>query len=151
MTAKYRPYQPEDFPRVFAVEQQAFAYPQTEGQLKTLLKGSAICWVADYVKPVIGFVIARVVLDEAELLNIAINPEYHGSEVAENLFLHLIDELKTKGVSSLFLEVRESNTRAIAFYQRNYFQFCGSRTDYYTVTSSEKEDALLMRLQLKDL
>lgn len=149
MTPEYRTYQPEDFPQVYSIEQRAFEHPQTEGQLKALLMHPSICWVAIRDDSVIGFVIARAVLDESELLNIAISPEYHGGEIAQRLFDCFLNTLKVNGVCSVFLEVRGSSQRAIGFYRRNNFQVCGTRADYYPQKSGhKKEDAVLMRLEV---
>ena len=77
---------------------------------------------------VVGFAVARSVApDEHELLNIAVEPAYRGHGIGGRLLESLLDAL----AGGVFLEVRESNTAAIAFYQKAGFRVSGMRKAYY--------------------
>lgn len=91
----------------------------------------------------VGFLICQTVVDEASLFNIAIHPDYRKQGLAKLLLKQLITELDAKQVKMLWLEVRESNTAAIALYQQLGFNEISIRKNYYP-TKHGKEDAIIM-------
>lgn len=94
-----------------------------------------------------GFAITQIVLDEASLFNIAVDPDFQRRGYARQLLEHLINELAARGVLTLWLEVRESNLPAIALYEQLGFNQVSRRPRYYP-TATGREDALLMALVL---
>ena len=94
-----------------------------------------------------GVVFGRVVLDEAEILNLAVAPASRRGGEGRRLVLRLLEDFRAKGVSRVFLEVRESNKVAIAFYERLGFGAVGERKDYY---QHPREGALVMEVWLKE-
>lgn len=78
-----------------------------------------------------GFICGRRVLDEGEILNLAVNPEFRRKGVGAALVQALLEVFAKDRVVQVFLEVRESNTAAIAFYQRVNFRLTGKRPAYY--------------------
>lgn len=97
---------------------------------------------------VVGFVLARVIADEAEILTVAVEPARQGQGIGRNLMDRLIGELLIDGVSSLFLEVNETNKSAIALYKRLGFTQVAMRENYYRIATGEKFNALVMRRDL---
>ena len=88
-----------------------------------------------------GFVLARrLASDESEILNLAVKSVHRQHGVGRALVEHL------KGLlpGEIFLEVRASNLRAIAFYRNLGFQHVGTRKSYYANTG---EDAIVLRFQ----
>jgi len=92
-----------------------------------------------------GVVIGRRVADEAEILNLAVRRENRRRGEGKSLVGKLLEEYRIQEVSRVFLEVRESNTAAIAFYERLGFHPVGRRKDYY---QEPKEDALVLERRL---
>lgn len=92
-----------------------------------------------------GFIIARQLADEAEVLNIAVSPKYRRAGHGSALLLAALAELHNRDIHRVFLEVRRSNAPAIAFYQKHGFVPIGSRKAYY---HDPIEDALLMETKL---
>lgn len=90
----------------------------------------------------LGFAVCMITLDEAELLLIAIAPEFQRKQLGSQLIQGVLTELAAQGVLKLFLEVRESNDAACGFYLRHQFEQAGRRKGYYP-TSFGREDALL--------
>lgn len=89
------------------------------------------------------------VLDEAELLRIAVHPDVQGGGYGKKLLMHLGEVLADKGVHRLMLEVRESNFIAIALYKSCGMQRDGCRPGYYeTSMTDQRENALLFSLNL---
>lgn len=102
-------------------------------------------WVAEAGGVVIGFLAARVVSDEMEILNVAVDPDVRGRGAGSALLAAAIEYGRRSGSRRAFLEVRESNRRAQRFYERHGFLACGRRPRYY---NHPEEDALLMALTL---
>lgn len=143
-----RPYDDVDLAAIVELEQQAFDLPQSEQQILPLLSDRQHCLIVELGGKIIGFAFARAVIDEAELLNIALKPTYQGSGIADLLLDRLFFTLKKNNISLVYLEVRESNHRAIQFYLRKGFEKTGIRPNYYTVNLQGKENAVLMRKDL---
>ena len=92
-----------------------------------------------------GFLIARQAGDEAEILNLAVAPENRRAGMGTALLSAAIESLRARGVGRVFLEVRESNAGAIAFYAKHGFSKSGRREDYYR---DPRESAILMQRTL---
>lgn len=90
---------------------------------------------------VVGFLNGSYVLDEAELLNIAVLEKSRKSGIAGMLVTAFEDELRKLNVKTVYLEVREGNAPARKLYEKNGFKQNGLRKNYY---SSPLENAVLM-------
>ena len=78
-----------------------------------------------------GFVIGRLVGDQAEVLNLAVSRAHRRASVGTTLLEAALTQLRSMGGGSVYLEVRESNTAAMAFYGKHGFAKVGRRKDYY--------------------
>ena len=94
-----------------------------------------------------GIVVGRQVLDEGEILNLAVAQGMRRQGQGRALVGQLLDRFREGGVSRVFLEVRESNAGGIAFYRGLGFQVAGTRRDYY---QEPKEAATVMELMLNN-
>ena len=90
---------------------------------------------------------SQVVLDEATLFNIAVDPAWQRRGFGRQLLTHLIGELEQRDVLTLWLEVRASNVAAIALYESLGFNEVTVRRNYYPTTDG-REDAIIMALPL---
>ncbi len=90
---------------------------------------------------VVGFLIARRVAGEMEILNLAVEPAFRRRGVAGGLLEAALADGRSAGIRKVFLEVRVSNAGAIAFYERQGFAPAGRRPRYY---SDPAEDALVL-------
>ena len=95
---------------------------------------------------VTGFLIGRAVSDEFEILNMAVRPENRREEAGSWLLAEAVEKARAAGAKTIFLEVRESNQGARAFYERHGFCVAGRRPQYYT---SPAEDALVLSRTLR--
>lgn len=91
---------------------------------------------------VAGYVGSQTVMDETDMMNVAVHPDHRRKGIAEALVLSLAEALKEKGSHCLTLEVRASNAPAIGLYEKLGFQQIGLRKNYYR---NPKEDALILR------
>jgi ribosomal-protein-alanine acetyltransferase len=95
-----------------------------------------------------GFALFHIVLDEAELFTIAVDPDYQRTGLASQLLYAVRGRLKQDGVLSLFLEVRSDNVGAISCYEKLGFESIAARKNYYTNDDGAKFDANILRLAL---
>jgi ribosomal-protein-alanine N-acetyltransferase len=95
-----------------------------------------------------GFVLARLVADEAEILTISVRPKYRHSGIGWRLMGAVLRHLRTEGAQSLFLEVDEANEAALSLYRKLGFDRVAERAAYYDHDGGAKTAALVMRLNL---
>ena len=91
---------------------------------------------------IVGFLECSVVLDEAELYEIAIKKDFQGKGLSKYLMEYFFEYLKQKNVRTVFLEVNKINSKAISLYQKCGFEAYGDRKNYYG-----DNDAILMKKQ----
>ena len=85
------------------------------------------------------------IADELEIINIAVHPDIRGQGLGGRLLDYALREEVKLGILSMFLEVRTSNTPAIALYERAGFRLAGRRRAYYT---DPAEDGLVYEKRL---
>lgn len=139
-----RPLQAEDLPWVLAWEQVSHPLPWSESSLRRSLQDHAGFVLEVEGRPA-AFAFVQRILDEAHLLDLVSDPGRRGQGLGRRLLSGLIDEVLVAGVSIWFLEVRISNTAAIALYRALGFNEMGLRRNYYDGPDG-REDALLMAL-----
>lgn len=103
-------------------------------------------WVLTRQGQPVAYCLFSMVLDEAELLRIAVAPHLRGQGLASGLLEEAQVRLAQHGMVRLFLEVRASNRVAQRLYQRCGWHPCGRRKNYYPLGSGH-EDALLFSWQ----
>lgn len=96
---------------------------------------------------VLGYAVIHTVLGESQLLYIAIKKQQQAKGLGEQFLQQLIELLKSQQQSSLLLEVRASNAKAIRLYEKLGFNRSGIRKAYYPLGNA-KEDACLYSLSL---
>lgn len=95
-----------------------------------------------------GFVLSRSVLDEAEILTIALDPAARGRGLSHTLLERHLETLRRRGVARLHLEVDEANLPARALYRRAGFVQTGRREGYYARADGTHAAALGLSLGL---
>lgn len=125
------------------MEKQCFSDPWSVKSVRYELTNPLSLWfVALSGERVIGYIGSQTVMDEADMMNLAVSPDFRRQGVGIKLIEILVDRLKSKGVRCLTLEVRASNETAISLYGKLGFVQVGRRPGYY---SKPKEDALILR------
>jgi [ribosomal protein S18]-alanine N-acetyltransferase len=143
-----RPAVPDDLDAVVAIERQSFTDPPWSRASFTALVDSprAFFSVACGAGTVVGYVVAWVVGDEAEVANLAVALEWRGRGVGAVLLDAALTEARQGGAHVAHLEVRDSNKAARALYGSRGFTPVGRRRRYY---QSPVEDAVLLRCDLR--
>ncbi|EKE25056.1 MAG: ribosomal-protein-alanine acetyltransferase, partial [uncultured bacterium] len=95
-----------------------------------------------------GFILSLIHTKECHILNFAILPAYQHQGLGCQLLMHALREAKEEGAENAYLEVRASNTVAIALYQKARFFSVGIRKAYYPLIAGKREDAILLACNL---
>lgn len=96
----------------------------------------------------IGFILWQMVVGEAEILTICIDPKWQGQGYSRPLVDKVLRLLSHEQVSKLYLEVSEDNSSAIYLYLNVGFKEVGRRVKYYRKAGGELVDALVMQLDI---
>ncbi len=135
-------------PQVAALEKGCFSDPWSERSIASELNNPLSCWLVALEGDVVaGYVGSQTVLDETDMMNIAVREDFRRMGIAANLVLALIERLKQRGSRRLTLEVRASNESAQALYARLGFIQVGRRKNYYF---HPREDGLIFRKEWKE-
>ncbi len=139
---RYRCMEREDCQAVQTLFEECFSHPwKKEAIEESLGTEGYVSLVAESDQRVVGYIGYRSVLDEADITNVAVSPELRRQGIGRQLMGRLLSLAGEKGILTIFLEVRVSNTAAITLYEHAGFHTCGQRKNYYT---EPVEDALLM-------
>jgi ribosomal-protein-alanine N-acetyltransferase len=147
---RYRRMRQGDLPRVMEIERAAFAHPWSDDLLRrelshdwstVLLATETRSRPGGSAETILGFVIFWLVHDELHVLNVAVAPEERRRGVARALMLEAEERARAHGARIATLEVRRSNSGAIALYRSMGYREVGVRPGYY---ADEGEDAIVM-------
>jgi ribosomal-protein-alanine N-acetyltransferase len=121
---------------------EAFETPWDTASLAALLASPGVFAVAEDD----GFILIRVVADEAEILTLAVRPSARRGGLGRRLVEAAVVRAAALGAARMFLEVAEDNVAARALYARTGFIEAGRRRGYYARADGSREDALLLAL-----
>ena len=136
-----------DAPAVAQLEKVCFSDPWSEKSIASEVHNPLSYWlVAEENGNVVGYVGSQSVLDAADMMNLAVAPEFRKKGIGRKLVNALAKHLQANGVIALLLEVRVSNEAAISLYTNLGFVQVGRRPRYYR---NPPEDALILRKELR--
>ena len=132
-----------DIDSVVDIEKNSFPIPWTKGTFISELKRNKLAryYVVEVDGRVVGYAGLWLIMNEAHITNIAIHPKYRGKGMGKKLVGGLIEEILKINIYRITLEVRPSNTAALALYKKFGFVPCGIRPEYYR---DNNEDAIIM-------
>ncbi|MDO8475721.1 MAG: ribosomal protein S18-alanine N-acetyltransferase [Candidatus Rokubacteria bacterium] len=136
-----------DLDQVLDIERASFPTPWTRAAFCYEIEQNKVarCTVLRGRRGIVGYLCLWEIGHEIHITNLAVHPELRRRAVGRRLLAGALAEGITRGVALAFLEVRPSNTRALALYESLGFQVIGRRTGYYFDTG---EDALVMEARL---
>lgn len=146
------PASEQDIDRLCEIECACFSTPWDRSSLMELISNRTKyhCLVASGTETnrriVFGYVGLLYVLDEGEIVNIAVHPDWAGQGIGYALIGAAKAFCRTKGIDTIHLEVRTGNASAIALYRKCGFMQTGLRRGYYADTG---EDALLFACKVQ--
>ena len=119
---------------------ECFSVPWSVEGLKEMFHTEGYSFLAKE-EEVIGYVGMKMVLDEADITNVAVLPSHRKKGIARKLLKQLLEEAKKQNLHRIYLEVRASNIAAVTLYEHAGFKEVGQRKNYY---DNPREDAILM-------
>jgi len=141
--------QAQQIPAVTAIEAVIYPFPWTSGNFLDSLSSGYDAWLmCDARGEVCGYFFLMMAVDEAHLLNITVRGDLQGGGLGRLLLDQAVEVARDKSMQSMLLEVRPSNLRALAIYERYGFASIGKRKAYYPAAGATREDAIVMRLPL---
>lgn len=132
-----------DVTKAQIIENLNFSHPF---DMKKVLGDDKMSYCAFVDGNLCGYLCTYFVLDESNVLTIAVSEKYRRMGVGKKLLETLISECREKGIKNIYLEVRYSNTQAILLYEKIGFVKSGIRQNYYT---EPKEDGILYTYEIK--
>ncbi|SHN35197.1 ribosomal protein S18-alanine N-acetyltransferase [Gracilibacillus kekensis] len=144
---QFRKMKESDIEAVRNIDKQSFPKPWPEDIYYEELKNNnyAVYFVAIVDDNIVGFCGCWMILDEAQITNIAVDPSYRGKGYGQGLFQYVINYGIAHGIRLLSLEVRVSNIVAQRMYKNFGLQPGGIRKNYYT---DNQEDAIVLWVNL---
>jgi [ribosomal protein S18]-alanine N-acetyltransferase len=137
-----RPLGLSDLNSIDRIEQRAYRTPWSRSMFASeLAKGSSVSLGAFDRDSLIGYIVTSRYVDAWHVMNVAVDPDYQRRGIATRLLEHLFELTRDDQRRGYTLEVRVSNTEAIALYENVGFVRQGLRRGYYT---DNREDALIM-------
>ncbi len=132
---------------VAELEKLCFSEPWSEESLKLLCESDYPSAVLELSGSAVGYIGSQKVLDELQITNVAIHPDHRGIGCGSDLLEAFIAMAEKLDISTISLEVRESNLAALALYKKFGFLPMGTRRGFY---KNPREDAIVMVKELKD-
>ncbi len=146
--ATLAPMTPDDLDAVMAIEQTAYSHPWSRGNFRDSLNPlfDAQClWLNG---ELLGYFLTMRGFEEMHLLNITVAPAHQGQGWGHMMLDALSLLSRHAGAQWLWLEVRQSNSRALQVYERYGFKQISIRKDYYPAGRQQREHAVVMSLKL---
>lgn len=127
-----RMMQETDVEAVSEIEKENFSKPWKAADFIAAVKDEKALYLVVCVDNVpVGYIGMWTVLDEGEITNVSVKKEYQGQKIGRRLLEELERQGTERGVASYFLEVRESNRKAISLYQAFGFSTISIRKNFY--------------------
>lgn len=144
---RMRPLTVADLDTIIAIENRAYDFPWTIGIFRDCLRVGYCCWCYMIDGEICGYGVMSVAAGESHILNLTVSPEHQRQGIGEKLLKHFMQLARRHNADIVMLEVRPSNTGAIALYRKLGFNELGVRPNYYPAEHG-REDALLLGVSL---
>lgn len=136
-------------PLLVEIDQQSHLSPWSQKIFESSFNSRSHNFYMQKDSEILGYYFASLIVGEMTLENICITPQHQGKGLAKMLMAHFIEYSRSLKTEDIFLEVRESNSKAISLYESYQFEVTGKRKEYYSIpNSSDRETALLMKKSL---
>lgn len=143
----FRPMTLEDIETVIAAEREIYPFPWTPGNFRDSVLAGNSCWIAESGGEMAGYGVMLVAAGEAHLLNLGVARPWQRKGLGRRVLQFLIRTAREGGAEIMYLEVRPSNTPALALYEDIGFTRVAKRRNYYPAHDG-REDAIIMTLPL---
>jgi len=138
----------DDIAQVADIERRSYDFPWSHGVFRDCLLAGYICIVIEREERVAGYSILSIAAGEAHILNLCVDPRHRELGYGQRLLEEVLVRAGNAEVNEIFLEVRPSNRKAIALYNKKGFRQVASRPAYYQ-SREGREDAAVLSLRLR--
>lgn len=141
-TLQIEPMSFADIEQVSALDEKCFPTPWSESAYITEVHNQSAFYVTARVGDlIVGYAGAWLIMDEAHITTLGVDPEYRGQKIGERLLAVVLREAIRRGIERSTLEVRRHNRVAQRLYRKYGFQPVAVRKGYYT---NNNEDGIVM-------
>jgi ribosomal-protein-alanine N-acetyltransferase len=143
---------PADIQTLMALEARCFGWPwgrlSFEGEMAAAGAGNRLAWTAadSATRRIVAYIFYRFIAEEVHIFRLAVDPEWRRQGIGARLVEDCLASARRQGLSAAVLEVRPSNTQAVALYRKFGFREIARRPGYY---SDSREEALILKRELK--
>ncbi len=148
LEARFEPLTLARLDQVLDIEQQAYSHPWTRGNFTDALASGYEAQLLLAGDELLGYFVAMQGVDEVHLLNITVAPRHQHQGWARTMLDALALWARGRQAHWLWLEVRVSNERARQIYEAHGYRRVGERKRYYPAEAGQREDAIVMSLNL---
>ena len=141
--ARVRPMRAADLEQVLVIERRVFDFPWSRNVFMSCFGQGYRAHILELHRTVIGYGVMLICADECHLVNLCVDPECQSRGFGRSLLTRMLDYATSRGVRRAVLEVRRSNTAALALYRSENFSQLSWRKNYYP-TATGREDALVL-------
>lgn len=143
---EFRFHKENDIVQIARLESVIFSTPWSEKALYEFASyDTNRILVASQKEIIVGYITYSSIIDEVQIANIAVHPDYRKRGIGQKLLGVLLACARDVNASVITLEVRESNVPAVSLYKKCGYETVGTRKNYYT---NPTENAILMNLYL---
>jgi ribosomal-protein-alanine N-acetyltransferase len=135
----------DDLTHVSDIERRSYTFPWSHGVFRDCLLAGYQCVVLEREGAVSGYAILSVAAGEAHILNICIEPAYRSIGYGARLLDEVLFRVRATSVREIFLEVRPTNSHALALYRKKGFHNVAKRPAYYQAESGREDAAVLVK------
>lgn len=136
----------DDLKQTSDIERRSYDFPWSHGVFRDCLLAGYNCIVIERVDFVVGYAILSIAAGEAHILNLCVDPNYRHLRYGERLLDEVLLRARRADVKQIFLEVRPSNTAALALYKKKDFHQITQRPAYYQAKDGREDAAVLCKV-----
>ena len=144
------PMRPADLDAVLAIEYRVCPFPWSRANFADSINSRYSCWICRVDNQLAGYFVLMLAVDDAHLLTIAVAENHQRQGLGARLLRRAMSVGRAGGATTLLLEVRPSNTTALAMYRHFGFAQVGVRRGYYPAEGG-REDALVLTHPLTEV
>jgi ribosomal-protein-alanine N-acetyltransferase len=144
---RYRRMTADDLDAVIAIEDAIYPHPWTRGNFSDSLAAGYHCWMVECGGEPTGYCVVMIAAGEAHLLNLSVAAPWQRRGIGREALNFIARLARDYGAVKILLEVRPSNTAAIALYASAGFSEIAVRRGYYPAGDA-REDAIVLQLEL---
>ncbi len=136
-----------DLDAVVTIEDAIYPHPWTRGNFTDSIAAGYHCWIVECAGEMAGYTVVMIAAGEAHLLNLSVDAPWQRRGIGREVLGFVAKLARDYGAGKILLEVRPSNSAAIALYAAAGFETITLRRGYYPAGDA-REDAIVLELEL---